>query len=100
MTPHIARRMAPTYGALASLAGVVLILFVRGTSDWSDLLAWTFYGLLAGSLVLGIASVFVAVGGKTLHPLNRALAYAAFLIPVAFVAWLVWVVAEYAKYAN
>jgi len=97
---HIDSRMAPTYGALGSLAGVLLILFVRGASDWSTPLAWTFFGLLVGSVVLGIVSVCVAIGGKTLGPLNRALAFTAFLIPLGFVLWLLWAIAEYAKYAN
>lgn len=78
------------YGALACVAWVLFVLFVRGPSDWSELLGVTFYGAVLLGPVLGIVGGVMAIKDRTLETWKRVVAIGVgIVLPVSAVVLMI-----------
>jgi hypothetical protein len=87
-------RVAAARVSSASIAAIVLLLIIRGASDWSEAFAVFWYGLFA----LGFFSGLVAVGTALVSrgPGRRRLLMVALALPaLVAVSLFVWLLATF-----
>jgi hypothetical protein len=76
--------MRTALAACSCTAVFVLVLVVRGAGDWSRSLVILMYGLAAGSLLLGLAGLSIALFGRVAdHQRGLVLLLAALPVLVA-----------------
>jgi hypothetical protein len=78
------------YAALACLAWVLFVLFLRGPDDWSERLAVTFYGALVVGPIVAILGAVFAIFDRHLQRWKRVVAMVVgVLLPVSAVVLIV-----------
>jgi hypothetical protein len=82
----------------ACISAVMVLLLVRGASDWSGSFALCWYGLLAAAVILALRGVFAATRSATWG--QRALAIALSLPALLAVPVFIWLVFALVRYAN
>ena len=69
---------------------LLVVLGVRGASDWSDSFAYLWYGLWGAAIVFAVVGIGIAVFKRNLRPRERMLGIALSGTTLLLTALLIW----------